>query len=204
MSFFGDLWLKARYGTPIIVVSGLPRSGTSMMMKMLSAAGLGIVTDEIRTADEDNPKGYFELEQIKDLDKAQDKSWLNEHRGKVVKIISFLLKDLPDDNAYKVLFMRRNLEEVIASQNKMLVRRGQPVDPAGDAKMIENYKLHLRKVDATIRDKPNVRWLDVDYNDVVQNPRKPAEAVAAFVGSGLDVDKMVGAVDASLYRNRAR
>ena len=204
MSVFGDLWLKARYGTPIIVVSGLPRSGTSMMMKMLSAAGLGIVTDEVREADEDNPKGYFELEQVKNLDKSQDKSWLKAHRGKVVKIISFLLKDLPDDNAYKILFMRRTLEEVIASQNKMLVRRGQPTDPAGDAKMIENYKLHLRKVDAMFRDKANVRWLDVSYNDVVNDPRTPAEAVAGFLGGSLDVDKMVSAVDASLYRNRAR
>lgn len=204
MGVFGDLWLRARYGNPIIVVSGLPRSGTSMMMKMLAAGGLGIVTDEIRTADEDNPKGYFELEQIKDLDKSRDKSWLRNHRGKVVKIISFLLKDLPDDNAYKVLFMRRNLEEVIASQNKMLVRRGEPTDPEGDAKMIENYKLHLRKVEAMVRDKANVRWLDVSYNDVVQDPRKPAGDVAGFIGSGLDVDKMVSAVDASLYRNRAR
>jgi hypothetical protein len=203
MSIFGDLWLKTRYGAPIIVVSGLPRSGTSMMMKMLGAGGLDITTDEIREADEDNPKGYFELEKVKELDKTEDKSWLKDHRGKVVKIISFLLKDLPEDNAYKILFMRRNLEEVIASQNKMLVRRGQPIDPAGDAKMIENYKLHLRKVDAIFRDKPNVRWLDVSYNDVVREPRKPAEAVARFVGSGLDVDKMVSAVDAALYRNRA-
>lgn len=204
MSFLGDLWFKARFGTPIIVVSGLPRSGTSMMMKMLSAAGLDIVTDKIRTADEDNPKGYFELEQVKDLDKGGDKDWLKAHRGKVVKIISFLLKDLPGDNAYKILFMRRNLEEVIASQNKMLMRRGEPTDPAGDAKMIENYKLHLRKVDAMFPDQPNVRWLDVNYNDVVNEPRKPAEAVARFLGGGLDVNTMVSAVDASLYRNRAR
>lgn len=204
MGVFSELWLRTRYGSPIIVVSGLPRSGTSMMMTMLAAAGLPVVTDEIRTADEDNPKGYFELEQIKDLDKTRDKSWLRQHRGKVVKIISFLLKDLPDDNAYKVLFMRRNLDEVIASQNKMLVRRGEPTDPAGDAKMIENYKLHLRKVELMIRDKANVRWLDVSYNDVVQDPRKPAAEVAGFLGSGLDVDRMVSAVDASLYRNRAR
>ena len=203
MSFFGELWLRARYGSPIVVVSGLPRSGTSMMMKMLAAGGLPVVTDEIRAADEDNPKGYFELEQIKELDKSKDKTWLRDHRGKVIKIISFLLKDLPDDNAYKVLFMRRNLEEVIASQNKMLVRRGEPIDPAGDAKMIESYKLHLRKVEAMVRDKANVRWLDVSYNDVVHDPRKPAAEVAGFVGSGLDVNRMVGAVDASLYRNRA-
>lgn len=204
MTILSDLWFRARFGTPVIVVSGLPRSGTSMMMKMLAAAGLPVVTDEIRTADEDNPKGYFELEQVKDLDKGGDKGWIKNHRGKVVKIISFLLKDLPGDNAYKILFMRRNLEEVIASQNKMLERRGEPVNPGSDAKMIDNYKLHLRKVEAFFSVAPNIRVLDVSYNDVVNDPRKPARAVARFLGGGLSVDQMVSAVDASLYRNRAR
>ena len=203
MSWIGDLWLRSCLGAPIVVVSGLPRSGTSMMMKMLSAGGLAVVTDAIRSADDDNPKGYFELEQVKDLDKGKDKSWLKGHRGKVVKIISFLLKDLPDDNAYRILFMRRDLEEVIASQNKMLVHRGEPTDPAGDAKMIELYRKHLRKVEVLVGGKRNVKWLDVSYNDVVNAPRKPAEEVARFLAAGLDVEKMVAAVDPSLYRNRA-
>lgn len=204
MSWLGDLWLRSRLGAPIIVVSGLPRSGTSMMMKMLEAGGLDVVTDKIRSADEDNPKGYFELEQVKDLDKGGDKTWLKTHRGRVVKIISALLKDLPADNWYKVVFMRRNLEEVIASQNKMLVRRGEPTDPASDAKMMENYRNHLRKVEVMVKEQPNVQWLDVSYNDVVSDPRRPAEEVARFIGGGLRADKMLTAVDPSLYRNRAR
>ncbi len=202
MSAIGDLWLRTRYGAPVIVVSGLPRSGTSMMMKMLEAGGMPIVTDHERRADEDNPKGYFELERVKELDKTEDKGWVREHRGKVLKVISFLLKDLPDDNWYKVVFMRRNLEEVIASQNKMLVRRGEPTDEAKDGRMIELYKTHLRKVEALMKERPNMRWLDVSYNEVVQSPRGPAEKVASFVGMGLTPDRMMGAVDGSLYRNR--
>lgn len=204
MSLVRDLWLRARWGNPIVVVSGLPRSGTSMMMKMLLAAGLEIVTDEIRAADEDNPKGYFELERVKDLDKSGDKTWLKAHRGKVVKVISFLLKDLPGDNAYKVVFMRRSLDEVIASQNKMLVRRGEPTDPASDAEMIERYRAHLRKTEALIGGRKNFRWLDVSYNEILGDSRGPAERVARFLGGRLSVDRMVEAVDASLYRNRAR
>ncbi len=204
MSLVRDLWLRARWGNPIVVVSGLPRSGTSMMMKMLLAAGLEIVTDEIRAADEDNPKGYFELERVKDLDKSGDKTWLKAHRGKVVKVISFLLKDLPDDNAYKVVFMRRSLDEVVASQNKMLVRRGEPTDPASDAEMIERYRTHLRRTEALIGGRKNFRWLDVSYNEILGDPRGPAERVARFLGGRLSVDRMVEAVDASLYRNRAR
>lgn len=204
MSRLSDLWLRTRLGAPIIVVSGLPRSGTSMMMKMLESGGLPIVTDEIRTADEDNPKGYFELEQVKNLDKNGDKTWLRAHRGKVIKIISALLKDLPADNWYKIVFMRRNLEEVIASQNKMLVRRGEPTDPEGDAKMLENYRSHLRKVEVMVKEQPNVRWLDVSYNDVVNDPRAPAETVARFLGGGLRTERLLAAVDRSLYRNRAR
>ena len=111
-------------GDPIIVVSGLPRSGTSMLMKMLDAGGMEIMTDSERVADIDNPKGYFEYERVKNLEKETDKSYVREGRGKVLKVISFLIKDLPDDNDYRVIFMRRDLDEVLASQNKMIQRLG--------------------------------------------------------------------------------
>src|SRR5688572_29274329 len=94
-----------RYGQPIVVVSGLPRSGTSMAMKMLEAGGLVVVTDNVRTADDDNPRGYYEDERVKDLARDANRTWLRDARGKAIKIISFLLKDLPPDNNYKVLFM---------------------------------------------------------------------------------------------------
>src|SRR3990172_7400630 len=93
-------------GEPIVVVSGLPRSGTSMMMKMLEAGGMPILTDGERSADIDNPKGYFELERIKNLERETDKSYLRAARGKALKVISFLIKELPDDNDYRVIFMR--------------------------------------------------------------------------------------------------
>jgi hypothetical protein len=200
--FVRNLLNKRKYGEPVILVSGLPRSGTSMMMKMLTAGGLTIVTDEIRTADEDNPKGYFELERVKDLDKSDDKSWLDDCRGKVVKIISFLLKDLPDSHQYKVLFMRRNLEEVMASQNKMLVRRGEATDEAKDDKMIAAYKNHLRKIEFLMGERPNFDYIDINHRDVVENPVEQAQRVCDFLGSDMDVNEMAAAVDKNLYRNR--
>lgn len=195
-------YLRRKLGEPIIVVSGLPRSGTSMMMKMLGAADLEIVTDEVRVADEDNPKGYFELERIKELDKGDDKSWLAEHRGKVLKIISFLLKDLPDTFYYKVIFMRRDLEEVIASQNKMLVRRGEQADGSDDEKMIRLYGNHLRKVEVMLSEQPNFELLDVHYREAVENPREHASRVCKFLGLPDRANEMAGAVDRQLYRNR--
>jgi len=195
-------YLRWKHGPSIVVVSGLPRSGTSMMMKMLHAGGMDLATDNIRTADEDNPKGYFEHERVKELDKGGDKSWLGEFRGRTIKIISFLLPDLPGDYHYKVIFMRRHLEEVIASQNKMLVRRGEPTDEANDAKMIKSYRMHLRKVDFLLEDETHFSSLDVDYREVLERPAEHAAHIRRFVGMDLDIDKMAGAVDRQLYRNR--
>jgi len=195
--------LKKDLGRPVIIVSGLPRSGTSMMMNMLTAADLEIVSDRVRTADEDNPKGYFEDERVKDLEKNEDRSWLRDCRGKVIKIISFLLKDLPDDNRYKVIFMRRDLDEVMASQNKMLRRRGEPVDEASDKKMIDLYKHHLQKTDFFLRSRPYIEHVDIEYRAAVADPRAQAERVARFLELDLDVDRMVQAVDPALYRNRS-
>jgi len=145
VAILGDFLRKRKYGEPIVIVSGLPRSGTSMMMKMLEAGGLSVMTDAIRQADIDNPKGYYEYERVKNLEKETDKSYVREARGKVLKVISFLLKDLPDDNFYRVVFMRRHLDEVISSQNKMLDRRGE--DAIEDREtMAEAYRNHLAAV----------------------------------------------------------
>jgi hypothetical protein len=196
----GKAYRRLRFGEPLIVVSGLPRSGTSMTMQMLEAAGVGIATDGIRKAGEDNPKGYFEYERVKDLGKESDKSWLKEFRGKAIKIISFLLKDLPETNNYKVVFMRRNLEEVLASQSKMLDNRDETTETS-DEKMLELYQDHLWKVNYLMKHRPCFELLEVNYKDVVENPRREAERIGAFLGN-LDVDKMTSAVDEKLYRNR--
>ena len=196
------MFRKLRHGEPIVVVSGLPRSGTSMAMRMLEAAGLSIVVDGIREADEDNPKGYFELERVKDLAQENDWGWLAEARGKAVKIISYLLKELPDDHNYKVLFMRRDLREVLASQAKMLERRGE-TNETDDERMIELYENDLWKAKYLLKNNSRFDTLMVGYRDVLDNPLQQAQKISDFLGGGHDVETMAAAVDPQLYRNRA-
>jgi hypothetical protein len=192
---------RRRYGEPIIVVSGLPRSGTSMMMKMLDAAGIPIMTDAVRAADIDNPKGYFEYERVKDLEKDPDRSWVRDARGKALKVISWLLKDLPDDNAYRIVFMRRDIDEVLASQNKMLANRGEE-DTTDDAAMAEAYRNHLAAVRIMARKRPNWTMIEVRYDEAIRDAAKVARMVNDFLGGRYDERAMVAAVDAKLYRNR--
>lgn len=192
---------QAKYGEPIVIVSGLPRSGTSMMMKMLDAAGIPIMTDAVRTADVDNPKGYFEFERVKDLEKDPDRSWVRDARGKALKVISWLLKDLPDDNAYRIVFMRRDIDEVLASQNKMLVHRGEQ-DATDDAVMAEAYRNHLAAVRIMARKKDNWSIVEIRYDEAIRDPASVARKVNEFLGGRYDVQRMVEAVDEKLYRNR--
>jgi hypothetical protein len=175
---------RANRGEPIIVVSGLPRSGTSMLMKMLEAGGVAIWSDHERGADIDNPKGYFELERIKHLEKETDKSYLREGRGKAVKAISFLIKDLPNDNDYRVIFMRRDLDEVIASQEKMIARND-----------IVRARLLCKK-------RPNFELIEVSYRAAIEDPAGACRKVNEFLGGHLDEAAMRDAIDAALYRNR--
>ena len=184
----------------IIVVSGLPRSGTSMMMKMLNAGGLEPVTDNIRTADEDNPKGYFELEKVKQLDK--DNSWMGECQGKVIKIISMLLKPLPTAYNYKIIFMRRKMEEILASQRQMLIRRGQPTHTVADDKMAEMFNKHLKDIENLIATRPNMECLYVSYNEVLENPLVNIEKINDFMGGNLNRQAMLEVVDKTLHRQR--
>ena len=195
------MWRKFRYRKPIIVISGLPRSGTSMMMKMLDAGGMPIAMDGVREADEDNPKGYYELERIKDLDKNKDKGWLAEMRGQAVKVISYLLKDLPQDNNYKIIFMERDIEEVVASQNKMMDRRNEN-NKTSDEKMLLNYKNHLLRVHIMLRHHPGFETLTVSYSDTLKDPMQQAVNINRFLGGSLNVRKMAEVVDPNLYRNR--
>lgn len=172
-----------------------------MAMKMLDAGGFKIVSDGIREADVDNPKGYFELERVKELDKGGDKSWLGAYKGQVVKIISFLLTDLPGDLNYKIIFMLRNLDEVIASQNKMLDHRKEAIEPGSDERMKDLYERHLRKIRYFMKNQPGVEFIEVDHRDAVNDPAAFARKVRDFLGSG-DLAKMSEVVDPQLYRNR--
>jgi hypothetical protein len=190
-------------GKAIVVVSGLPRSGTSMMMRMLDAGGLPILSDGERTADVDNPKGYFELERIKYLEKETDKSYLREGRGKAVKAISFLIKDLPDENDYRVIFMRRDLDEVLTSQEKMIDRLEQDDTSAEREAIKEAYRNDIVRTRLLCRNRPNYELIEVHYKAAIDDPAAAAQQVNAFLGGGLDENAMRAVIDASLYRNRS-
>jgi len=184
----------------VTVVSGLPRSGTSLMMKMLESGGMEVLIDNVRQADEDNPKGYYEFERVKQI--KQDQAWLEDARGKTVKMVSALLKHLPDGYSYKVIFMRRKMEEILASQKRMLVRREEPTDKASDEAMTVWFHKHLKEVEAWLAAQPNIDVIYVSYNDTLENPVQQAKRVNQFLGNALDEKKMVGVVDPTLYRQR--
>jgi hypothetical protein len=184
----------------ITIVSGLPRSGTSMMMKMLAAGGIEPLTDNIRAADEDNPKGYFEFERVKQIEK--DQAWLEDAKGRAVKLISALLKHLPPNYRYKIIFMRRSMSEILASQRQMLIRRGEPTDTVPDEKMAAMFEKHLAQVESWLAAQPNIDVVYVRYNDVIRDPRPAAERIEVFLGRSLEVDQMVAVVDGALYRQK--
>ena len=194
---------RSKYGTPVYVVSGLPRSGTSMMMRMLEAGGIAPFTDGERTPDVDNPEGYYEYERVKDLEKDPDKSWVREARGKALKVISLLLRSLPDENAYRIVYMRRHLDEILQSQDKMLDRLGNAA-PGGDMEaMKEAYRNDIVAARLHARKKPNMELIEVHYFHAIEDPDGTARRVNQFLGGGLDEAAMAAAVDKSLYRNRA-
>ena len=192
---------RHRYGEPIVIVSGLPRSGTSMVMKMLDAGGFPIMTDHARRADEDNPEGYFEYERVKQLATQIDKSWVREARGKALKVISHLVKELPADNFYSVILVRRDLTEVLKSQNIMLTRRQQP-NPIEDAQAQELYRKHLLSVQLHLQNSPNTELLSMRFHEIVRDPLGSARQISRFVPGRLDPNRMAGVVNERLYRNR--
>ena len=191
-----------REGEPVVVVSGLPRSGTSMVMQMLRAGGLTCATDGRRAADEDNPRGYFEVERVKQLHKGGDRSWMREYQGQAVKVISFLLRHLPGDLRYRVLLIHRDLQEVLASQRRMLQRRGEDPDAVPEAEMARTFAAHLREVEAFLDGAANFDTLQLDHGRILADPAAAARAMDEFLGGGLDQEAMAAAVDGSLHRNR--
>lgn len=186
----------------ITIVSGLPRSGTSMMMQMLDAGGLEIFTDKTRTADENNPKGYYEHEAVKAL--KRNKAFLKDATDKVVKVIAHLLPALPFKYRYRIIFMERDIYEVIGSQQKMLVRDGKRVkEDTLPLKLVQQYEQTLKEVKAWAEKHPTVEILYVKHRDVMENPFMQAMIVNDFLEGGLAVEKMAAAVDGQLYREKA-
>ena len=184
----------------IIIVSGLPRSGTSMMMQMLKAGGMSVVTDYIRKADEDNPRGYFEFEKVKKI--KEDVSWLEDCRGKVFKMVSELLYHLPENRQYKIIFMTREMKEMLASQRAMLERLGREGSGVNDEDMAENFRKHLLKVKNWLERQANMDVIYVNYNDIVKKPLENTKAISHFLNGGLNSEKMAGVVERSLYRQK--
>jgi hypothetical protein len=184
----------------VTVVSGLPRSGTSLMMQVLIAGGLPALTDQRRIADEDNPRGYFEFERVKQL--RQDKSWLDEAAGKVVKMVHLLLPELPNDRNYRVIFMRRRMTEVLASQRKMLDRTGRAGAQVSDEVLAKTFETQVAKVTTWASAQPNIRILEVWYHELIEDPPGNASILNRLLGGTLDEAAMAQAVDPTLYRNR--
>ena len=195
------LFSRRNQKTPITIVSGLPRSGTSMMMKMLEAGGIAPLTDGIRASDKDNPKGYYEFERVKRLNDG-DTAWLPEAQGKSVKIISALLIRLPDDYVYKTIFMTRNISEIVASQRKMLIRRGEDPDTINDQEIEMLFQKHLQKTYQWIDRQKNMSCLKINYNDLLATPLPHLAKIHAFLDNVPDVQRMSGIIDPALYRQR--
>ena len=186
----------------ITIVSGLPRSGTSLMMQMLDAGGLPVLSDGERQPDTDNPKGYLEWERIKQLQK--DPSLIAEAEGKVVKVISEFIRSLPSDHDYRIVFMQRPLPEVLKSQDEMLRRRGNTELVTDNSAVEEFFQRDLIEVNKWLAGQANMQVLRVHYHRVLREPKAVAEEVAAFLQVPLDIETMVRQVDGSLYRNRMK
>jgi hypothetical protein len=184
----------------IVVVSGLPRSGTSMMMQILEAGGIEPLSDHVRKADSDNLKGYYELEKVKQL--AKDHSFLATAGGKAVKIISELIRYLPQEHTYRVVFMLRNMPEVLTSQKKMLIARGKPTDLMSDEEMARLFEASLANARAWLAKQPRLEVIYISFNEIMQSPLECLEKINAFLGNRLDVHKMAKVPNGQYYRNR--
>jgi len=183
------------------IVSGLPRSGTSMMMHMLADGGIPPLIDNLRKADDDNPKGYYEFEPVKKT--KEDAGWVPQGLGRVVKMVHLLLLDLPLTHQYRVVFMRRHLDEVIKSQNVMLERKGKPTDNLPEERMKQIFQTQMKKViDHMVAHPANFRFVEVDYNTIMREPQHDVSRLSEFF-DGLDTARMLAVVDPALYRNRA-
>lgn len=185
----------------VTVVSGLPRSGTSMMMRMLHHGGIPVLTDELRSADHDNPDGYYEYEPVKNL--PHYKEWLADATGKVVKVIYKLVYELPSDVNYRVIFMAREISEVIASQDRMLERANRTTPVGTSAHFEQLFTAELSKFKSWAGAQPNIRIHYVDYHRVLSEPESVARELASFLDRDLDIAAMANVVNPALYRNRA-
>ena len=192
--------MSARQDGSLTIVTGVPRSGTSLVMQMLAAGGFPVAIDGVRRADPDNPRGYFELEAARRL--ARDASWLPGIAGRAVKLVHTLLPSLPPDLQYRVLIVRRRLDEVLASQRVMLARRGAAPDEAEEARLLPALEEQLARLERWLDAREGLVWLRVDHAELVAEPARVAARINAFLGGGLDEGAMAACVEPALYRQR--
>ena len=171
------------------------------MMRMLQAGGIPLLTDNIRKADQDNLKGYYEYEPVKNTE--HDQAWVEQAVGKAVKMATALLEHLPSSYNYSVIIMRRKMEEILASQRQMLIRRGKPTNTISDERMAELSLKHLEQVRAWLSKQACVRVIEADYNKILKEPMRQAKRISQFLGDRLDAESMVRVVDPALYRQRS-
>ncbi len=180
------------------IVSGLERSGTSMMMQILQAGRLPTAFDNMRKADENNLQGYFELEGGKIINKLMDKTFpMEKYRGRFIKITAFGLTFLPK-RSYKILYMERNLEEVMNSMEKMAKITDEN---RGETK--ESFKKLNEKVKKDIQSREDVDVLFVNYNGILTSPEENIQKICDFlILPNSCLTEMIGAIDKRLYRQR--
>jgi thioredoxin len=184
----------------VTIVSGLPRSGTSMMMRMLEAGGIPALCDEMRVPDEDNPNGYYEFENVKEIEDYGD--WLDRAPGYSVKMVYSLLKHLPSDREYRVVFMRRHVDEILQSQKKMLDRKGIPTD-IPDATMKLLFERELRQFYTWLPAQTHLKLINISYNELLGNPDSTISLINQHFDDSLDTAAMLAMIDPALYRHRA-
>jgi predicted AlkP superfamily phosphohydrolase/phosphomutase/tetratricopeptide (TPR) repeat protein len=185
----------------LVVVSGLPRSGTSMLMQMLAAGGVPVLTDGVRDADEDNPRGYLEFEPVKKLFRGAD--WLNDAKGKAVKIVAPLLLGLPRGLPCRLIFMERDLDEILDSQAKMIARKGGAASGPERRELLKaEYARSVSRAKVWLSNRPETSWLMLNYAAVLADPHAAAASLLDFLDGRLDRDRAASFVDASLHRNR--
>jgi hypothetical protein len=186
----------------ITVVSGIPRSGTSLMMQMLAAGGMAVLTDGQRTPDPNNPRGYYELELVKSL--AKNPEAISDADGKAVKVISSLLTSLPGNREYRVIFMRRPLSEIVASQDRMLERLGREIPQIPREAVMSAFERHLTQIRAWIAERLGVSVLYIEYAALLQDAYRESTRISDFLGLDLNIAAMAGKIEQSLYRERVR
>jgi len=185
----------------VTVVSGLPRSGTSLMMQMLTSAGLETMIDDARPADDNNPLGFFEDKRVMGL--ANSCNWIPEARGKAIKVVAPLLKYLPEGERYRIIFMDRDLRSVVKSQRRMLERLGRKGSSLGEAELIEKYSEQIYEVERLIADRKDMEVIFVDYDQLIDNPKRAAKTVAVWIDKEELDDSMAAAVHSELRHHES-